>query len=224
MEKQRPGWLEIIVLAIVYIVVVVVFSKIIVEQTSETPIIMGLSLSALSAGAGLCAFAAAYFLRIRKPLPFGLKKTTGKWLIAGAALGVAVYVSGVVLFSILAFFGYTDFTTQDAYREAATGGTLLFLLQLILIAVATPIGEEFAFRGVLTSALLRYGPWVSIIISSLIFAVAHGINEVLPIAFFTGLAAAYLFYRTGSVWPGVIVHCVNNGLATLASFIVMNFL
>ncbi|WP_370875137.1 CPBP family glutamic-type intramembrane protease [Cytobacillus purgationiresistens] len=42
--------------------------------------------------------------------------------------------------------------------------------------------------------------------SSFIFATVHGFIEVFPIAFLNGLAAGFLFYRTSSIWPGVMVH------------------
>ena len=51
----------------------------------------------------------------------------------------------------------------------------------------------------------------------LVFALAHGINPILPVAFVNGVVAALLFRKTGSVWPGVMVHLVNNALATLAT-------
>jgi membrane protease YdiL (CAAX protease family) len=94
---------------------------------------------------------------------------------------------------------------------------------MILIAVATPIGEELAFRACLRvpclgSALDRY------FVSALVFALAHGLNEITPIAFITGVATSYLFYRTKSVWPGVIVHVVNNALATIFSVLIASML
>ena len=42
-------------------------------------------------------------------------------------------------------------------------------------------------------------------------------NPVMPVAFVVGVGNALLFRRTGSVWPGVFGHGVNNGLASLAA-------
>ncbi len=77
---------------------------------------------------------------------------------------------------------------------------------LLLGAALTPLGEELAFRGVITTALGRYGPWVAVIGSATIFALVHGLNPVLPVAFSVGVAAALLLRRSGSVWPGVLLH------------------
>jgi hypothetical protein len=44
----------------------------------------------------------------------------------------------------------------------------------------TPLGEEAVFRGVLLNFLGRWGSWVAVPLSAAIFALAHGINNVLP--------------------------------------------
>ena len=67
----------------------------------------------------------------------------------------------------------------------------------------------------LTNALARYGPWVAVLGSSTIFALAHGINYILPVAFVVGVVAALLLRRTGSIWPGVTVHAVNNAYSLI---------
>lgn len=76
---------------------------------------------------------------------------------------------------------------------------LTIIVTTLMGAVLTPIGEEFFFRGVLTSGLLRFGPWVGILVSAAIFALAHGINPVLPVAFIVGVINGILFHKTGSV-------------------------
>ncbi|WP_327034943.1 CPBP family intramembrane glutamic endopeptidase [Micromonospora ureilytica] len=87
----------------------------------------------------------------------------------------------------------------------------------MFLGLLTPLGEELLFRGVVANALLRYGPVVGVVGSDLVFALYHGINSVLPGAFFIGLVTAELFRRTGSVWPSVVVHVVVNLPAPLIS-------
>ena len=48
--------------------------------------------------------------------------------------------------------------------------------------------------------------------SALVFALAHGVSIVLPAAFVLGVINAMLLRRSGSVWPGVVAHGVNNAL------------
>lgn len=89
------------------------------------------------------------------------------------------------------------------------------MVVLLLGALLTPVGEEFLFRGVLTNALGRHGPWVAVLGSSAVFAVAHGINDILPVAFVVGVTAALLLRRTGSLGPGATVHATNNAYSLI---------
>jgi membrane protease YdiL (CAAX protease family) len=59
-------------------------------------------------------------------------------------------------------------------RLAVEGGTLRALLFLVLVAVATPLGEEFLFRGYFLRALSNWrGAWPAIVTTSVVFAAAH---------------------------------------------------
>ncbi|MDQ0273673.1 membrane protease YdiL (CAAX protease family) [Cytobacillus purgationiresistens] len=85
-----------------------------------------------------------------------------KWLLMGAGLGVVVYLLGRVVIIVMFVLGYTGFGTQDPYVSAAANGIFGLIMQLLLLAIATLIGEELAFRGVIANVLLRYGPWIGI--------------------------------------------------------------
>ncbi|MCO8308200.1 CPBP family intramembrane glutamic endopeptidase, partial [Streptomyces sp. RKCA744] len=81
---------------------------------------------------------------------------------------------------------------------------------VVLGGILTPIGEEFLFRGVLANFLLRWAPWAAVTVSAAVFAVAHGINSVMPLAFVIGIATGLLLWSSGSIWPAVAVHMVYN--------------
>jgi membrane protease YdiL (CAAX protease family) len=86
-----------------------------------------------------------------------------------------------------------------------------------LVAVVAPIAEEFFFRGFFFGALRNWkGPWPAAIITGLVFGSIHvGSAEaafLLPLAFF-GFALCLLRERTGSLYPGIALHCMNNSLA-----------
>lgn len=212
---RRPGWPEIAAAAIGYGVLVFLGVQVVDRIPAGRQVAVGLANYALSALAGIGAFAAAVAIKIRRPALFGLRRTGGKWILAGAGLGVVAFIISIVasyLFSTLS--GNTE-NVQSGYQAAARGGTIALIATLLLGSVATPIGEELAFRGVLTNALGRYGAWVAVLGSAVVFALAHGINPVLPVALIEGIIAALLFRRTRSIWSGVFVHLVNNTLATV---------
>ncbi|MFE1167259.1 CPBP family intramembrane glutamic endopeptidase [Nocardiopsis sp. NPDC058789] len=97
--------------------------------------------------------------------------------------------------------------------RAAGAGALSLALTMLTLAVLTPLGEEFLFRGVVTTVLLRYGALVGVVGSAVVFALMHGVNEVLPAAVIVGLIAAELYRRSGSIWPGVLMHALYNAIS-----------
>ncbi len=91
-------------------------------------------------------------------------------------------------------------------------------LGLFCIAVFGPLLEELLFRGAITRVLLeRYSPLKAILLSGIIFGVFH-INPVQVIgATFFGFFAAWLYYRTRSIIPGLLGHIFNNALSVYLS-------
>lgn len=87
-------------------------------------------------------------------------------------------------------------------------------------AVLAPIVEEIFFRGfVFQGFRQRYG-WISaMLLSSAVFALAHlDLVALLP-TFILGCVLAYLFHRSNSVWPGVIIHFLVNAFSLCAAYV-----
>ena len=86
-------------------------------------------------------------------------------------------------------------------------------LTFFLVALSPAICEEALFRGFILSGLRSLGQWPAIIVSALLFAVAHGsIYRMLP-TLFLGLLLGYAVWKTGSLLAGVAIHGINNGIA-----------
>ena len=85
----------------------------------------------------------------------------------------------------------------------------------LAICIFAPVVEELVFRGAILRALLSSSNnhWVAIAISAVIFSVAHGNPAQMPHAFFIGLLLGWMYYRTMSVIPGIMLHWVNNTIA-----------
>ncbi|MCL4795975.1 MAG: ABC transporter permease subunit [Bryobacteraceae bacterium] len=85
----------------------------------------------------------------------------------------------------------------------------------LLMAVTPALCEETLFRGVILSGFRRLGMWPALLISGLLFGLAHAsIYRLLP-TFFLGVLFGYAVWMTGSLWAGVICHALNNGLMAL---------
>jgi membrane protease YdiL (CAAX protease family) len=87
----------------------------------------------------------------------------------------------------------------------------------VTIALLAPVLEELLFRGAIEGRLLQQwtNPWVGIMVSSLIFGVVHMNPAQIPFAFLLGTMFGWLYYRTGSLLPGIIGHVLNNSVAAV---------
>ena len=80
-----------------------------------------------------------------------------------------------------------------------------------------PIMEEICFRGLILDGLLktRCRPWLAILISALLFALLHGLGANFVTALLFGILVGWLYWRTGSIIPGIIIHITNNSLTAI---------
>lgn len=91
-------------------------------------------------------------------------------------------------------------------------------LGVVAITIMAPVVEELLFRGAIQGHLLRKWkkPLWAIVVSSLIFGIVHGNWVQAPFAFVVGLALGWIYYHTGSLLPGILMHFVNNSTAVFS--------
>lgn len=98
----------------------------------------------------------------------------------------------------------------NQYSFTSKDGAYLAYAVVVLI---TPIAEELYFRGFLFKGLLIHQkPWLAYVISAGLFALLHPPLLVMVEVFCIGLLLAYTLRETKSVWPGVLIHAVNNAV------------
>lgn len=87
----------------------------------------------------------------------------------------------------------------------------------LAIGLLAPLAEELVFRGAILRKLLgMFGEgrhWIAIVISALIFGAVHMNIPQFVHASLIGLLLGWMYYRTGSILPGVMFHWVNNTVA-----------
>jgi uncharacterized protein len=167
----------------------------------------------------LCLIGSALmFARMAGPLrpgDFGLRPTR-----LGPAIGWALlaWVSFYVFTAaFVAIVGANPTDDQLPKELGVDDSTFALVAVAFLVAVVAPIAEEFFFRGFFFTALKNWrGLWPAAIITGLVFGAIHGssadIAFLLPLAFF-GFALCLLYEKTGSLYPGIAVHCANNSVA-----------
>jgi len=173
-------------------------------------------------------------------LPLVRKKWPSLWAIAkppglgvtlpvnpaffGLALiiGVLAPLAGGLLTALLAD---GKSVTQDIQDLGAHTPLALRIVLVVVVASLGPLVEELLFRGVLLSALMqRCRTGWSIAISALLFALVHlpGMQwqwYALPDLALLAAALAWLRLRSGSLWPAVLAHGINNLMAVVAWFV-----
>jgi membrane protease YdiL (CAAX protease family) len=89
-----------------------------------------------------------------------------------------------------------------------------------MICVVAPFVEEVTFRGVGFGLIaIRFGEEPAIVGSALLFGLAHGLVEALPLLVAFGIGLAWLRERQESTIPGMILHGSFNALALAASIL-----
>ncbi len=99
----------------------------------------------------------------------------------------------------------------------ANEGAALLLLSAGLTCVVAPICEEFLFRGFIFTALRNWqGMWPAAIITGLLFGGVHAGSapavDLVPLAFL-GFGLCLLYRITGSLYPCIAAHSLNNSIA-----------
>ena len=88
---------------------------------------------------------------------------------------------------------------------------------ILSIALLGPILEELLFRGAIQGRLQEAGlrPWQAILTASFIFGIVHMNPAQILFAFPLGIVFGWLYYRTGSLLPGLVGHLLNNSIAAI---------
>lgn len=135
-------------------------------------------------------------------------------LMALAVIGLNNLSGFGMLATELAFnsIGYTiivDMSMDDT--------VLSFWLMNVYAILLGPIIEEVLYRGILIEGLKKYGEYVAIMGSAVIFGMAHGnLMQFLPTVCI-GFLLGYIRVKTGSLTVTIILHALNNLYATLYS-------
>ncbi|MBP3425215.1 MAG: CPBP family intramembrane metalloprotease [Rikenellaceae bacterium] len=85
---------------------------------------------------------------------------------------------------------------------------------IINTVILAPIFEEAIFRGVvLESVRSRWGNLWAVVVSSLLFGLAHQLPQQIINAFAVGLLLGTIYIATDSLLTVIILHAINNALS-----------
>jgi len=155
----------------------------------------------------------------------GFRRTSAVWFFIAIAGIILSYLFSGFLQEIFQAPGNAGIPAGAGVQTSAAQPIGQILGALLIIGFATAVIEEVAFRGVLYRWFrMNMGPIMAIVISALIFSLFHlrfinpgglpGIGATLQVMF-GGIVLASLFEKSGSLWPSIYLHSVNNVIGVL---------
>ncbi len=119
--------------------------------------------------------------------------------------------------------GLSSHWTEWFEADLAWGGRLVVGVTLLDVVALTPVLEELLFRGLLFATLRRgLGVPAAAVASAAVFAVAHGYGTLgFASVFWSACLWAWAYEKTGSLWPCIGAHAVDNLGASLSVLLVL---
>ena len=172
-------------------------------------------LSSVSILIAITAFSVYKKTKPFSPLPF--KKFRAKY----AAVGIIMAVGLIFGFSELnnlfvSLLGKIGYNKPDMTLPNEKWWQLI--IWLVLAAAAPAFFEEVLFRGYILEGLKGLSAPFVILTGGLLFSLFHQNPQQTPYQFICGAAFFLVAYKSGSLWPSVIMHFANNAIVLFADF------
>lgn len=151
--------------------------------------------------------------------PLLFRKTKPADAAATTAYGyLIILVAGVANSIVLMLVERTGIEFADQSRTIPDG-IVSALLYFIYICVLPAVLEEIFVRGMVLNALKSWGVPFAVFVSSVVFALMHSSMHNFVLYFVCGVVLAKIYIAFDSLWPGIMLHFVNNAV----SFIQLSF-
>lgn len=160
-------------------------------------------------------------LRLRRATwtDLGLRKASPNVMALGCGLVILLFVVNAVNNLVMFALGVDVQAEQFSNLLASLDQPVALLIAGILFA---PLFEEMIFRGFLFAGLRQRLGWVNAaLVSSAIFAAGHlSIAAFIP-TFALGFLFTYLYQKSNSLWPGIILHTLINSVSLCALLVIV---
>ena len=168
---------------------------------------------------------ALYFSAVRgrpRASDFGFKRVRPRRAVGAIlAAGVAYYALTAIYAAVFKLHGHDKLPSE----LGAGKSTAALIAAGVFVCVVAPVIEEFFFRGFLFGVLRRWrirvggrdlGTWVAAVVTGILFGLAHTGSAsavyLVPLGFL-GFVLCIVRWKTGSLYPCMALHSINNSLA-----------
>lgn len=142
----------------------------------------------------------------------------GKWLIA-ALMCAGICAIGMVIGTILDTV--ISLLTQNSSSDAITLQNLMLnsnpIYRILTVGILAPVVEEMVFRKFIIERTVKYGEWMAILTSGLMFGLFHGNFSQCFFAAGLGMLFAYIYIRTGRIRYTIFLHMAVNLTTSIGS-------
>ncbi len=134
------------------------------------------------------------------------------WFVAGCKAGLIWSAGfGLITAIIFAILLAIDVNPLDYIRAPMPIGAVDILLLFLVGGILSPAAEEIFFRGILYGYFRRWGIAAAVILSTLIFALAHASVSQIPVTqLIGGLVFAIAYEREDNLMVPIIIHILGN--------------
>ena len=136
--------------------------------------------------------------------------------ISFAFIYLVTYVFNFIMNLIQSVLG-VDFQAIDFSADDNAFSRIVNVIAMMFLA---PFFEELLFRGTFVRSSSRYGTWHVVIATGILFGLWHmNYEQTFATAAF-GMCAAFLYIKTRSILPSMLLHFCFNTIGTIQSFFV----
>ena len=233
-DVPKPRWTELALYLLVgfglYFLATVPLLFFVGGDLSEITIGITAAIGVLNA---ICLIGTVYLTGIRRGkvswagLGFIPPKMEISWLLIAVVVSLALIPIRSLIGAVVELVVNGSLESLEMRGELLFAGAeptiLNFLVSLLMIGVLVPISEELFFRGLLYRWFqLRFKFWPAVLLSSLLFGLAHYDSlAVIISSFVLGIANAIAMERTKSIWVPIVMHMVTNGAAVALMYFVL---
>lgn len=151
------------------------------------------------------------------------KMKVGTWfvilIVAFGCMYIGSYIGNFVMAYLSSLMNY-DYSNA---LETIIDENSLWITAIFTVIVA-PIGEEFVFRKLIIDRTQKYGAFVSIGLSALMFGLMHGNFYQFFYCFALGIILGYIYYSTGNLFATIAMHAAINFVGGILSSLLQSVL